>query len=155
MAIILNVDVAQIEILSVKQGSIIVLFNVYTLDASVNAESLKVLLTAASASGSLNLYGTKVVGYVPEAISIGSCSAGYYKDAASVCRACPDGCDTCTSGDESCGNNVGAIIGGIVGGVALVVIVAIIVIKRKSIKKIISPGHYNKVASTPTNVQSS
>jgi len=155
MADILGVDVAQIEILSVTQGSIIVLFKVYSLssDTTVNAGSLQALLDAAESAGSLNIYGTSVVGHASEVITVGACADGYYKDGFSVCRACPDDCDTCTSGDEKCGTNVGAIVGGVIGGVALVVIIVIIYLKRNAIKKMISPGNYNKVASTPTNAQ--
>jgi hypothetical protein len=155
MAALLGVEIEQIEILSVTQGSIIVLFKVYSVagDTSVNAGSLKAILAAASAAGTLNLYGTSVVGYGSEVITISACAAGYYKDYTSVCRACPDGCDTCTSADEKCGTNVGAIVGGVIGGVALVVIIVIIYLKRNAIKKMISPGNYNKVASTPTNAQ--
>lgn len=154
IAAVLGLDIAQIKVLSAKQGSIIVLFQVYSTDASINAGSIQAMLDAANASGSLNVFGTSVVsGPTSEAISVIACPGGYYKDSSSVCRACPDGCDTCTSGDQKCGKNVGAIVGGVLGGVALIVIIVIIYLKRNAIKKMISPGNYNKVASTPTNAQ--
>jgi len=153
LATALSVDISRIEVISAKQGSVIIIYKVYTVTGSAeSAEELAARITAYTASGALNLYGTTVTSYGSSYISVSGCPDGTYLDAYSVCQACPDGCDTCTSGSDKCGVNVGAIVGGVIGGVALVVIIVIIYLKRESIKKMVSPKSYNKVASTPTNV---
>lgn len=152
IATALGVEPYQVEIVSAKQGSIIVIFKVYTIasDPSTTNAVLATNIAAALTSG-LNIYGTEITAYDINAISLTGCSKGYYLDSASVCRSCPDGCKTCTSGSDKC-TNVGAIVGGVIGGVALIVIIVIIYLKREAIKKMVSPKSYNKVASTPTNV---
>jgi len=156
LAELLVIDISQIGKISAKQGSVVVGFTVYSISTapSVTAETLKSRIETAYAQGKLNLFGTQVVSSGTNIISLTGCEAGQYLDSDSVCRACPDGCDTCSSADEDCKTNVGAIVGGVIGGVAFVVIVVIIYLKRNAIKNLISPkGNYNKVASTPTNVQ--
>jgi len=154
IATILSIEPYQIEIISAKQGSVVIIFKVYSLTGSATtAADIQTAILAAYADGSLNnIYGTQIKSYGSSIMSLTGCPDGYYLDSLSVCQTCPDGCDTCTSGDEKCGTNVGAIVGGVIGGVALIVIIVIIYLKRESIKKMVSPKSYNKVASTPTNV---
>jgi len=156
MAQALGASTRQFKVISKKQGSLIVDFQFYALasDTSSNGASLKALLDAAHSSGSLNIFGTQVLNYGSSVMSLSGCADGYYLDSNSLCQVCPDGCDTCTSGDDKCKKtNVGAIVGGVVGGVALVIIIVVLVVKRKAIKKIISPGNYVKVFSSPNNAQ--
>jgi hypothetical protein len=154
LAALLGVEVYQIKIVSAKQGSVVIIFKVFSVAGSgVTAADLQSQILSAYADGGLNgIYGTQIKGYGSSIMSLTGCTDGFYLDELSVCQACPDGCDTCTSGDEKCGTNVGAIVGGVIGGVALIVIIVIIYLKRESIKKMVSPKSYNKVASTPTNV---
>jgi hypothetical protein len=157
LAEILGVQYYLIDIISVKQGSILATFRVYAVQGGAyTADELKALIASKYAAGDFNVYGTQItVSPSSNIISLTGCKAGQYLDSSSICRACPDDCDTCTSADEDCKKtNVGAIVGGVIGGVAFIVIVVIIYLKREAIKNLISPkGNYNKVASTPTNVQ--
>jgi hypothetical protein len=155
LATLLSIQPYQVEVFSAKQGSIIIIFKVYSVssDPTMSADDIKTLIAAQYAAGNLNIYGTQIKSSPSSAIiSLTGCNDGYYLDSTSVCRVCPDGCDTCTSaGDECKDTNVGAIVGGVIGGIAFVVIVVIIYLKREAIKNLVSPKAYNKVASTPTN----
>jgi len=155
LATLLGLQPYQVEVVNAKQGSIIIVFKVYSVssDPTLSADDIKTLIATKYAAGNLNIYGTQIKSAPSSSIiSLTGCKDGYYLDSSSVCRACPDGCDTCTSANEDCKKtNVGAIVGGVIGGVAFVVIVVIIYLKREAIKNLVSPKAYNKVASTPTN----
>jgi len=155
----LEIELSQVEGVSVRQGSVIVSFLIYTLssDATTTTEDLKTLFKAAVDGDNMNFYsGAAVLDSSSHVASINGCRAGQYLDPSFVCRACPDGCDTCSSADEDCGGtNVGAIVGGVIGGIALVVLLVVIYLKRAAIKKLVSPkGNYNKVdSSSKVNAQ--